>query len=76
MHRFSLTGFYSSAVNNAFLQELQERSARQIPFAVEPDAERGLTEPLPFGTRGRFVYIHPADKARVGDWDEQATPRR
>ena len=71
LHRFSPTGFYSSAVNNAFLQELQERSARQVPFAVEPDPERGLTEPLAFGTRGRFVYVQPADKARVGDWDEQ-----
>ena len=71
LHRFSPTGFYSSAVNNAFLQELQERSGRQIPFAVEPDAERGLTEPLPFGTRGRFVYIHPSDKARVSRWHDQ-----
>ena len=71
LHRFSPTGFYSSAVNNAFLRELQERSARQIPFASEPDPERGLTEPLAFGTRGRFVYIKPADKSRVSDWDEQ-----
>jgi NAD(P)H-dependent flavin oxidoreductase YrpB (nitropropane dioxygenase family) len=71
LHRFSPTGFYSSAVNNDFLQELQQRSARQIPFAVEPDAERGLIEPLPFGTRGRFVYIHPADKARVSGWHDQ-----
>ena len=47
------------------------RSARQIPFAVEPDAGRRLTEPLPFGTRGRLVYIHPADKARVVDWQDQ-----
>jgi nitronate monooxygenase len=71
LHRFSPTGFYSSAVNNAFLQELQQRSARQIAFAAEPDPERGLTEPLAFGTRGRFVYIHPTDKPRVSDWEEQ-----
>jgi nitronate monooxygenase len=71
LHRFSPTGFYSSAVNNAFLQELQQRSSRQIPFAAEPDPERGLTEPLAFGTRGRFVYIHPADQPRVSDWEEQ-----
>jgi nitronate monooxygenase len=38
---------------------------------VEPDAERGLTEPLPFGTRGRVVYIHAADKTRVSAWQDQ-----
>jgi nitronate monooxygenase len=71
LHRFSPTGFYSSAVNNAFLHELQERSARQVTFATEPDDERGLTEPLPFGSRGRFVYVHPADRPRIGAWTDQ-----
>ena len=46
LHRFSPTGFYSSAVYNDFLQELDERSKRQVPFATAPDPARGLTEAL------------------------------
>ena len=33
LHRFSPTGFYSSAVRNPFLRNLEARSARQIAFA-------------------------------------------
>ena len=36
LHRFSPTGFYSSAVNNDFIQELRERNERQIPYLTEP----------------------------------------
>lgn len=32
LHRFSPTGFYSSAVRNPFLRNLEARSQRQIPF--------------------------------------------
>ncbi|MCU0728547.1 MAG: nitronate monooxygenase [Sphingopyxis sp.] len=32
LHKFSPTGFYSSAVRNPFLRNLEARSARQIPF--------------------------------------------
>ena len=35
LHRFSPTGFYSSAVKNNFLLELEERSKRQTPFIKE-----------------------------------------
>jgi hypothetical protein len=42
-----------------------------VPFASEPDDERGLTAALPFGTRGRFVYVHPADLPRVSAWADQ-----
>ena len=44
------------------------RSQRQIAFAAAPDAERGLTEPLAFGTRGRWLYVRPEDLARVEAW--------
>jgi NAD(P)H-dependent flavin oxidoreductase YrpB (nitropropane dioxygenase family) len=71
LHRFSPTGFYSSAVYNDFLQELDDRSKRQVPFAIEPDPERGLTAPLPFGTRGRSVFVAPADVSRIGQWVER-----
>jgi NAD(P)H-dependent flavin oxidoreductase YrpB (nitropropane dioxygenase family) len=68
LHRFSPTGFYSSAVRNDYLRELEGRSARQIPFATVPDVERGLTEPLAFGTRGRWLYVRPQDMERVRGW--------
>ena len=68
LHRFSPTGFYSSAVRNDFLRELEGRSNRQIAFAAAPDAERGLTEPLAFGTRGRWLYVRPEDMERVRVW--------
>ena len=57
LHRFSPTGFYSSAVRNEFLRELEARSNRQIAFATAPDAERGpdraagLRHPRPLGLR-------------------------
>jgi NAD(P)H-dependent flavin oxidoreductase YrpB (nitropropane dioxygenase family) len=68
LHRFSPTGFYSSAVRNDFLRELEGRSLRQVAFALAPDGERGLTEPLAFGTRGRWLYVRPEDMVRVRDW--------
>src|SRR3954464_523656 len=36
LHRFSPTGFYSSAVRNSFLRNLEARSDRQIAFSKEP----------------------------------------
>jgi nitronate monooxygenase len=67
LHRFSPTGFYSSAVRNEFLQDLEARSARQVPFATAPDPARGLIEPLAF-SRGRFVYVRPEDMGRIQLW--------
>jgi nitronate monooxygenase len=71
LQRFSPTGFYSSAVRNDFLKELEARSDRQIAFAAEPDTERGLIEPLAFGTRGRLVYVRPEDTAKVALWQAE-----
>src|SRR5215475_13619547 len=39
LNRFSPTGFYSSAVNNGFIQELRERNERQIAYSSEPVGE-------------------------------------
>jgi NAD(P)H-dependent flavin oxidoreductase YrpB (nitropropane dioxygenase family) len=33
---FSPTGFYSSAVRNEFLRELEERNERQVAYTEEP----------------------------------------
>ncbi len=37
LHRFSPTGFYSSAVRNPFLRRLEARSERQIAYTKEVD---------------------------------------
>jgi NAD(P)H-dependent flavin oxidoreductase YrpB (nitropropane dioxygenase family) len=71
LQRFSPTGFYSSAVRNNFLIELEQRSYRQIPYSSTPLTDEGLTEPLPVGARGRPVYIHKEDLAKVVSWKEQ-----
>lgn len=66
LNRFSPTGFYSSAVRNSFLKELEERNARQVPYAREPEGV--LTEALPIGARGRKVFLEPQDLERVRGW--------
>ncbi len=66
LNRFSPTGFYSSAVRNNLLNELEQRSLRQVPYARK--AEETLTEALPVGARGRPVYLTPADKEKAEAW--------
>jgi NAD(P)H-dependent flavin oxidoreductase YrpB (nitropropane dioxygenase family) len=66
LNHFSPTGFYSSAVNNNFIQELRERNERQIPYAVEPEGV--LTAIIPFGPRKRPIYVEPEDKKRAEAW--------
>lgn len=66
LNHFSPTGFYSSAVNNDFIQELRARNERQIPYSVEPQGV--MTEALALGPRGRPVYVEPQDKPRAEKW--------
>jgi NAD(P)H-dependent flavin oxidoreductase YrpB (nitropropane dioxygenase family) len=66
LHRFSPTGFYSSAVKNAFVDDLVGRSERQVPFAAEADGE--LSAEIAFGRRGRAVFVKPEDKPKVEAW--------
>jgi nitronate monooxygenase len=76
LHDFSPTGFYSSAVKNEFLQELEARSQRQIPFAPLPVGE--LTHELKLAKR--TVYVALSDRVRALEWmrqgytDSLATP--
>ncbi|CCQ75724.1 nitronate monooxygenase family protein [Magnetospira sp. QH-2] len=66
LQRFSPTGFYSSAVRNTFIRELEARNARQVAYLAKPDG--ALDQPLPVGARGRPVYLSAADKARAEAW--------
>lgn len=61
LNRFSPTGFYSSAVNNQFIQELRARSERQMAYRSAPEAE--FTAGIPFGPRKRLIYVTPSDAA-------------
>ncbi len=69
LNRFSPTGFYSSAVQNAFLENLKGRSARQIAFTAHAHGEHD-TE-LKIGARGRSVFVTAIDKAHAEQWMAQ-----
>ncbi|HEX2943748.1 MAG TPA: nitronate monooxygenase [Rhodopila sp.] len=69
LNRFSPTGFYSSAVNNGFIQELRERNERQVAFTTEPIGEH-LAE-YGVGPRKRLVYLTTADRTRVMGWEHE-----
>lgn len=66
LHRHSPTGFYSSAVHNAFLEELDGRSRRQIAFSTDSVGEH--TSSFSVGARKKPVYVTPADKVRAQEW--------
>jgi len=69
LNRFSPTGFYSSAVNNNFIQELRARSERQVAYSTEIVGEH-IAE-YGVGPRRRKVYLTPGDLARVRTWEAQ-----
>lgn len=55
LNKFSPTGFYSSAVNNSFLQNLKGRSERQVAYTTTPMSDHD--QPFPIGPRQRLVYL-------------------
>jgi len=65
-NRFSPTGFSSSAINNEFLQELQERKARQVEYSEAQQPEFN-SEVLCGASKNKF-YIHSEDKDKVQQW--------
>jgi hypothetical protein len=66
LNRFSPTGFYSSAVNNDFIQELRERSEHQVAYTTEPVGEH-IAE-FGVGPRRRLVYLTHGDRVRAEQW--------
>ncbi|WP_303977852.1 nitronate monooxygenase family protein [Dongia mobilis] len=69
LNRFSPTGFYSSAVNNDFIQELRQRSERQVAYSQHKVGEHEWQ--FAVGARGRLVYLTAADKLRAEQWVSQ-----
>jgi hypothetical protein len=66
LNQFSPTGFYSSAVNNSFIRELEARRQRQIPFRTVADNHYPTV--LPFGPRARPHYVTPEDFEKAQGW--------
>lgn len=66
LNRWSPTGFYSSAVRNEFVKEIEERNARQVAFSIEPIGQHDTA--FQFGPRRRTVYLASADKERAEAW--------
>ena len=69
LNRFSPTGFYSSAVNNNFIQNLRTRSERQIQISDTLN-EFQNTE-YKYGPRRRIVYISAGDAEKTSAWKSQ-----
>jgi hypothetical protein len=63
---FSPTGFYSSAVKNEFLAELEARNERQVAYTGEPVGEH-MAE-FGVGPRKRLVWLTPGDRERAEAW--------
>ena len=66
LHRFSPTGFYSSAVRTPFLRSLEDRSERQIPYSRVEAGEH--TVQLDVGVKGKNFWVTPKDRERARNW--------
>ena len=67
LHRFSPTGFYSSAVRNPFLRNLEARSHRQIAFTKEPLGDHAFQ--LDVGVGGKKNYwVTKGDLLHAREW--------
>jgi NAD(P)H-dependent flavin oxidoreductase YrpB (nitropropane dioxygenase family) len=66
LNHFSPTGFYSSAVRNNFLDELQQRAEHQVAYTIEPVGEH--VAEFHVGARGRSVYLTVHDRTSAQRW--------
>lgn len=66
LHRFSPTGFYSSAVRNPFLRNLEARSERQIAYSTEHAGDH--TFQLDVGVKGKNFWVTRNDLLRAREW--------
>ena len=66
LHKFSPTGFYSSAVRNSMLRNLEARSERQIAFSTEAAGDHQYT--LDVGVGRKVYYVTRDDLNRAREW--------
>jgi nitronate monooxygenase len=69
LNRFSPTGFYSSAIENGFIKELQQREVHQVGYRTKVEGD--FSHEIPFGNRGRVVYVSKQDKEKVIGWNNE-----
>jgi len=69
LHRFSPTGFYSSAVRTPFLRNLEARSERQVPYSKVEAGEH--TVRLDVGVGSKNFWVTPRDLERARTWSAQ-----
>ncbi|WP_222884921.1 NAD(P)H-dependent flavin oxidoreductase [Candidatus Cytomitobacter primus] len=67
INKFSPTGFYSSAVQNSFMRELQGISERQVAYSREQDDN--FSEAYKYGRRN--IYLNKDDLANVLKWNKE-----
>ncbi len=70
LHRFSPTGFYSSAVRNRFLRALEARSQRQIAFTKESLGDHRFQLDVGVGTKKNF-WVTRGDLLQARSWYAQ-----
>ena len=68
LHKFSPTGFYSSAVKNRFLRELQARSGRQIAYSMEQAGDHMFDLDVGGLPRGKTFYVTKGDLQSAREW--------
>jgi NAD(P)H-dependent flavin oxidoreductase YrpB (nitropropane dioxygenase family) len=68
LHRFSPTGFYSSAVKNSFLRDLEARSSRQIAISSEQVGDHQFLLDVGNLPRGRSYFVTKGDLLRARAW--------
>ncbi|QQR69325.1 MAG: nitronate monooxygenase [Alphaproteobacteria bacterium] len=73
LNHFSPTGFYSSAVRNEFLKDLQQRSERQIAYTLESVGAHDCE--FSTGARSHPVFVTRPDRARADAWIGQGFTR-
>jgi NAD(P)H-dependent flavin oxidoreductase YrpB (nitropropane dioxygenase family) len=66
LHKFSPTGFYSSAVRNPFLRILEGRSQRQIAFSPTATGDHQFL--LDVGVGRKSYYVTRDDLLRAREW--------
>ncbi len=66
LHQFSPTGFYSSAVRNPFLRELEARTERQIAFSATATGDHQFQ--LDVGVGRKKYWVTRDDLLRAREW--------
>ena len=67
LHKFSPTGFYSSAVKNPLINGMVARSERQIAYSSDHAGEH--QHQLDVGVKGKNFWVTQADLMRAREWD-------